>query len=263
MADPLKDLVWCDREQACDWIINRGAERPVTPHQRWLENVEAERLLNQACLKGAVAMSGVPTTGGSRQLIDPLKLLDVVLVAYGNPRFIGQEEFRFYDRDTPDRDFYTGDAQPVWRRVRYNVVGLKQTFPETQPTTPEQAPTASAPLVDDPPAPVEEPPAPLAVLTPSPAAEPPPAPALAETAPAEIAPAPTAPTRKRRVSSKLWPRNKALETLVRLRPQGLGPGDTHKTLSILLGDNGAPVSPSTVKRILPSYRDELAHLSSL
>jgi hypothetical protein len=80
---------------------------------------------------------------GPRKWIEPFEWCDVELVSFANPRFIGQDEPRFYDRNTPARDFAAATAEP-WRDVLFVVADIAKAFPAAGETEKNPAPSKAS-----------------------------------------------------------------------------------------------------------------------
>ena len=108
-------------------------------HERKI--AEAYGRLMSLLERGEVRASRRIAKNGPRRPIEPYEWCDVELLRYGNPRFIGQEEWQFYDRRTPAQQHYAATAEP-WIDVLFEVESALKAFPAAAPArTPAPAGT--------------------------------------------------------------------------------------------------------------------------
>ena len=131
------ETYWTLRQTAA-WIAWRDPDRGWSGLPPEID--EAYRKLAPLLESGKVRASRRMAKTGPRGPIEPVEWCDVILLWFENPRFIGQDEPRFYDRNTPDRDFADATAEP-WRDVLFVVADVVKAFP-IEPVTP--APALSA-----------------------------------------------------------------------------------------------------------------------
>ena len=119
------------------WIAYRGAK--WSWDNSWPPEIaKAFGLLMTALKKGTARGSRRLGKTGLRHPIEPYEWCDVELLRYGNPRFYGQEEPRFYDKNTPAQQHYAATAEP-WIDVLFEVESALKAFPATPEAPPDKA----------------------------------------------------------------------------------------------------------------------------
>ena len=106
------------------WIAWRDPDRCDWPPDISGAYFQLEPLLERGEIRGSRRIG----RNGPRRPIEAFEWCDVVLSWLPAPLRIGQDEPRFYDRNTPDRDFAAAIAEP-WRDVLFVVADLLKAFP--------------------------------------------------------------------------------------------------------------------------------------
>ena len=126
MLDPpsinnMKKAHW-KLKQTLAWIAWRDPDRCDGPPDISGAYFQLEPLLERGEIRGSRRRRN-----GPRRPIEAFEWCDVVLSWLPRPARIGQDEPRFYDRNTPDRDFAAAIAEP-WRDVLSAVADLLKAF---------------------------------------------------------------------------------------------------------------------------------------